>query len=427
MPFFNKFGGGSSRSFGFGKAMAPQSAPTSLSAVASNTSVAISFTAPVSDGGSAITNYEYSFNNSTWTALSPADATSPITISGLTQNTAYTIYLRAVNSVGAGPASTGLSVTTAGVPTGTTTISSVSVGTTTATVNFSTGAGGSAITGYDYYLTSWVDAGVSSSPISLSGLTANTGYTVYVRPKNAYGVGPQSAGYSFTTVALLSIEYLAAGGGGGRSPGVYGAYWGAGGGGGAVRDGSILAVNGTYTCTVGGWGGNCGNGGSSTIVHSVDGTIASARYGGAAGGTTGGSNGDFSGGGGGGLDGGGGAGAAGNGGTGGSSGVGGPGKDSSITGSSLTYGGGGGGNYGNGTVAANGSCTSGYGRGGQANNALDSNCGSGSTAGSAGVVIVRYLTAVRVANGKTVTGGSVSTVGDYTLHTFTSTGNLVVS
>jgi hypothetical protein len=178
---------------------APLNAPTSLSAIPTDTNVAISFTAPTNDGGSPITNYQYSFNNSSWTALSPADATSPITVSGLTQNTAYTIYLRGVNIVGSGPGSTGVSFTTAGVPTGTTTISSVSVGTTTATVNFSTGAGGSAITGYDYYLTSWINAGVSSSPISLSGLTANTGYTVYVRPKNAYGVGPQSAGFVFTT------------------------------------------------------------------------------------------------------------------------------------------------------------------------------------------------------------------------------------
>ena len=227
--------------------------------------------------------------------------------------------------------------------------------------------------------------------------------------------------------APLTIEYLATAGGGGRSPGVYGAYWGAGGGGGAVRDGSILAKVGTYTCTVGGWGGNCGNGGSSTIVHSVDGTIASARYGGAAGGTTGGDNGDYSGGGGGGLDGGGGAGAAGNGGQGGYSGAGGPGKASSITGSSLTYGGGGGGCYNNGVPAGNGSCSSGYGLGGQANGHLDSNCGSGSAAGSQGVVYIRYLTALKTDNGLTITGGSTSTVGDYTLHTFTGTGNLVIS
>jgi hypothetical protein len=247
-------------------------------------------------------------------------------------------------------------------------------------------------------------------------------------PRSIRGSTNQVAAYwAGGSADPLMIEYLAVGGGGGRSPGVYGAYWGAGGGGGALRDGTVLVKVGTYTCTVGGWGGNCGNGGSSTIVHNIDGTIASARFGAAASGTTGGDNGDFSGGGGGGLDGGGGAGAAGGGGTGGSSGVGGPGKASSITGSSLTYGGGGGGCFNNGAIAGNGSCTSGYGLGGQQNAQLDSSCGSSSNAGSAGVVYVRYLTSVKNANGYTITGGSVSTVGEYTLHTFTSTANLVVA
>lgn len=93
-------------------ASAPVNAPTSLSNVPSTTSVAISFTAPTNDGGSAITNYEYSFNGSSWTALSPADATSPVTVSSLTANTAYSVYLRAVNIVGAGPASSATSFTT---------------------------------------------------------------------------------------------------------------------------------------------------------------------------------------------------------------------------------------------------------------------------------------------------------------------------
>jgi hypothetical protein len=97
-------------------ASAPVNAPTSLSATVTTTTATVSFTAPTNDGGAAITNYEYSFNNSTWTALSPADAVTPITISGLTANTAYTIYLRAVNAVGSGPASTGLAKTTASAP-----------------------------------------------------------------------------------------------------------------------------------------------------------------------------------------------------------------------------------------------------------------------------------------------------------------------
>lgn len=260
-------------------ASAPVNAPTSLSAIPTNTDVAISFTAPTNDGGSAITNYEYSFNNSSWTALSPADAISPITVSGLTQNTAYTIYLRAVNIVGSGPGSTGVLFTTAGVPTGTTTISSVSVGSTTATVNFSTTAGGSAITGYDYYLTSWVNAGVSTSPISLSGLTSNTGYTVYVRPKNAYGVGSQSAGYTFTTnrLAPVGVHFLVVAGGGGpggqNNVGVSG-----GGGGGGYRtsygtsgrssaaEGTLNLTNTSYTVSVGGGGGLNASGGNSQFA-----------------------------------------------------------------------------------------------------------------------------------------------------------------
>lgn len=275
----------------------PTSAPSGLSSIQTDTSVAISFTAAASS--TAITNYEYSFNNSTWTALSPVDSTSPITISGLSQNTAYSIYLRGVNSYGSGPGSTATSFTTFGPPTGTTTISSVSVGVTTATVNFSTTAGGSAITGYDYYLhpvLGWTDAGVSSSPKSLSGLTENTAYVVYMRPKNAYGIGPQSAGYSFTT-ALGPIPvnfYVLAGGGGGGggyANGTTGVYWSGGGGGagglrtsvtqnggGAGLDSAISFSSGaSATVTVGGGGagavntntGGAGSGGGSSVFHTI--------------------------------------------------------------------------------------------------------------------------------------------------------------
>jgi len=88
-------------------------APTSLSATAGNTTATISFTAG-SNGGSAITNYKYSTNGTTYTALSPADTTSPVTISGLTNGTSYTIYLKAVNAIGDSVASSSVSVSPAG-------------------------------------------------------------------------------------------------------------------------------------------------------------------------------------------------------------------------------------------------------------------------------------------------------------------------
>lgn len=86
-------------------------APTGLSATAGNNQVIISFTAG-SDGGSAITNYKYSTDNgSTYTAFSPADTSSPVTITGLTNGTTYQIKLLAVNAIGDGAESDAVSVT----------------------------------------------------------------------------------------------------------------------------------------------------------------------------------------------------------------------------------------------------------------------------------------------------------------------------
>jgi hypothetical protein len=67
-----------------------------------------------SNGGSAITNYEYSVDNgATFTAFSPAQTFSPVMISGigLTNGTSYNVALKAVNATGAGPASDIISVT----------------------------------------------------------------------------------------------------------------------------------------------------------------------------------------------------------------------------------------------------------------------------------------------------------------------------
>jgi len=46
-------------------------------------------------------------------------------------------------------------------------------------------------------------------------------------------------------------------------------------------------------------------------------------------------------------------------------------------------------------------------------------------AGGSGIVICRYLTSD--ATGKTVTGGTVTTSGSYTVHTFTASSSLVIA
>jgi len=86
------------------------SAPTILSSLSADQSVYLYITAG-SSGGSPITNYEYTLDGSSWTALSPADALTPIKIGGLTNDTVYTIQVRSYTDIGVSPASNSVSVT----------------------------------------------------------------------------------------------------------------------------------------------------------------------------------------------------------------------------------------------------------------------------------------------------------------------------
>ena len=113
--------GGGGGAGGSGIVIVAYSAPTTPSApvitgvTAGNGTLTVAFTAPASNGGAAISNYKYSTDNgSTFAAVSPAATTSPIVISGLTNGTAYTVKILAVNSVGDGAASSGVSGTPVG-------------------------------------------------------------------------------------------------------------------------------------------------------------------------------------------------------------------------------------------------------------------------------------------------------------------------
>jgi hypothetical protein len=87
----------------------PPAAPTIDSIAATSGQLAVYFTAGASNG-SSITNYQYSTDNgSNWVTRSPTATTSPLTITGLTNNTSYNVRLRAVNAastVSAGESST---------------------------------------------------------------------------------------------------------------------------------------------------------------------------------------------------------------------------------------------------------------------------------------------------------------------------------
>lgn len=94
--------------------------PTSLSGTAGNTQVVLTWTAPGSDGGSAITDYvvQYSSDSgSTWTTFSDGTSSSTgATVTGLTNGTAYVFRVAAVNAVGTGSYSTASDAVTPTVP-----------------------------------------------------------------------------------------------------------------------------------------------------------------------------------------------------------------------------------------------------------------------------------------------------------------------
>ena len=146
-------------------------APTGLSATPGDGRATISFT-PGSNNGAAITNYEYSLDGGSYTALDPATPDSPITIEGLTNGTSYSITLRAINSVGssvAGSAAVEVTPVAAATPPDAPTGLLATPGDGQATISFTPGAdNGSPITGYRYIKD---DGSVSSTILATTGIS----------------------------------------------------------------------------------------------------------------------------------------------------------------------------------------------------------------------------------------------------------------
>lgn len=476
-------------------------APTSLSATAlSTTSVSVSFT-PGTINGASPYNYKYSLSTnggSTYgepTALDPADAVSPVTISGLTSGQTYHIKLRAVSDFGDSSDSTATSVVAPTVPSAPTSLSATST-LTSVSVSFTPGAdGGSAITNYQYALSTNAGSTYSSftplnpadstSPITITGLTEATAYLIKLKAVSAFGVSAESAAVSINTLTL-TVDYLVVAGGGGSawSGGTSQGGGGAGGlrstvtatgGGGALETALTLTSSTNYLVQVGAGGASrtsesAGNSGTNSIFSTIT-SIGGGGSGGSgnnaalSGGSGGGGGNAYSGSltaggsgtanqgyaGGGGMTAGGSpyasGGGGGAGGTGGTApqnnagGVGGVGVAVAITGSSVFYaGGGGGGSYTAGTVAGgnggggasgngsngdqpgtNGTANTGGGAGGSRWN---SNSAIPSASGGSGVVILRYPSGPTITLGAGLTG-TTATVGGNKVTTITAgSGNV---
>jgi uncharacterized protein (TIGR02145 family) len=100
-------------------------APTNVVATTGNTTASVAFTAPTNNGGSVITGYTVRSNPGNITATG---STSPITVTGLTNGTAYTFTVVATNAVGNSAPSAASTLVTPGPPPftcGTSTVSDI--------------------------------------------------------------------------------------------------------------------------------------------------------------------------------------------------------------------------------------------------------------------------------------------------------------
>lgn len=190
-------------------------APTSLVVSAlSATQLNVSWTAPVNNGGSTITDYIVEYSSDAGTTYSIADdgvsnSTSAV-VSSLTPGTLYSIRVKAKNSVGEGDYSlTQTGTTNNGSPGAPTSLALAVISSTqiNATWSAPTSNGGSAITDYIIEIstngggtyTLYNDGVSATESANITSLSADTNYTVRVRAKNAIGESINSSTQSATT------------------------------------------------------------------------------------------------------------------------------------------------------------------------------------------------------------------------------------
>jgi len=180
-------------------------APTVGTATAGNGSATVTFTAPGSTGGAPVTGYTVTSSPGGITA---SCASSPCTVTGLTNGTAYTFKVTATNGSGAGPASASSnSVTPSGPPGPPRSVAATSYANAQSVVTWTAPAsnGGSAISRYTVTSSggqTCTTPNGSTTSCTVTGLTNGVTYTFTVTATNGLGTGPASSPASATPATV---------------------------------------------------------------------------------------------------------------------------------------------------------------------------------------------------------------------------------
>jgi hypothetical protein len=227
-------------------------------------------------------------------------SSSPFTISSLTNGTAYTVRVYAMNANGNSATYTEISATpviTVNPPTGLTAIPDINK----ITVSFTPGSNGSPVTNYQYSTNNGTtfkafspaqtgsSVDITTVSNSTSALSTGVNYTILLKTVTADGVSSASTSVigrtlifytnelstqTWTAPAITkNVTYLIVGAGGGAGSGGGGAA--GGGGGGMVKTGTFSSITGgsaiTVTVGTGGTGGysSIGNTGGNSSFYGI--------------------------------------------------------------------------------------------------------------------------------------------------------------
>ena len=188
--------------------------PTALALTPGDGQLGVSWTAPINNGGSAITGYsvQYRTGSGNWSDWPHGGTATTATITGLTNGTAYQVQVRTVNNIGNGPWSNAAIGTPAGFPAAPAAPTLTESSEQLTVVWVAPANNGGALTAYDVEYREGTEGdwevhrhpGTGTSTV-ITGLTNGQSYQVQVRGRNIRGAGAWSDATLGTPFGALSV------------------------------------------------------------------------------------------------------------------------------------------------------------------------------------------------------------------------------